>query len=311
MPLFSVIIPLYNKEALIGRTLTSALAQSYTDFEVIIINDGSTDNSKATVLSYNDKRIKYFETENKGVSPARNLGIEKASGKIIAFLDADDYWTKNHLEVLYKLSLDFPAAGMLASRYNIKIGQKKVINPVFVGIDENYRGIVSNPFKASLINRLTVTSAVAVHKHVFDKTGAFNINVTHPEDTELWTKIMLEFPVAISNVVTMEYNFDLPDSWSRKKMKHRKIMDFNQFASYEVHNKSLKAYMDLYRLEYALKFRTEGDLENSAKLYKAVSASNIKPVTKFLMMLPPVVLRNLLFVKHWLHRKGISFSVYH
>ncbi|QYS90674.1 glycosyltransferase family 2 protein [Flavobacterium covae] len=92
--LFSVIIPLYNKENYIYNTLISVINQTYTYFEIIIVNDGSTDKSLEIVKNINDSRIKIFEQNNKGVSSARNLGIKNATGSLIAFLDADDLWKK-------------------------------------------------------------------------------------------------------------------------------------------------------------------------------------------------------------------------
>lgn len=310
MPFFSIVIPLYNKENLIANTLHSALRQTFTDFEVIIINDGSTDDSENVATTLNDSRIIYRKTINQGVSKARNTAIEMATGKVIAFLDADDEWSINHLQELYNLYSDYPEAGMLVSRYTIRIGKGKIIHPVFKNIPIGYRGIVRDFFGESLIYRIATTSAVAIPKDILSGIGGFNENVTHPEDTELWIKIALKYPVAISSRVTMIYNFDLPESWSRKKMAGRKLMDFNQFAEEEKKNKSLKAFIDLYRIEYALKFRIEGDIKNSDKLYKNASPENIHYKTKLLFSLPPFVLRNALRFKHWLHKKGITFSVY-
>src|SRR5690606_35592492 len=111
------IIPLYNKERHIKSTIESVLAQTFQDFEIIIVNDGSTDNSEALVNSISDPRIKYFKQENKGVSTARNFGIEKSSAKLIAFLDADDYWYPNHLNHLKTLFETFPGCGIYATGY--------------------------------------------------------------------------------------------------------------------------------------------------------------------------------------------------
>ena len=103
MSKFSIIIPLYNKEKDIKKTLKSVLNQSFEDFEIIIINDGSTDNSEEIVKSIIDKRIFLYTKNNEGVSIARNYGVEKATSGFIAFLDADDYWHPNHLENLHTL----------------------------------------------------------------------------------------------------------------------------------------------------------------------------------------------------------------
>ena len=97
MPFFSVIIPLYNKENLIEQTISGLLDQSFTDFEVIIVNDGSTDNSLEKINHLIDNRFKIINQDNKGASFARNIGIENSNGNYIALLDADDYWNTNHL----------------------------------------------------------------------------------------------------------------------------------------------------------------------------------------------------------------------
>lgn len=95
--MISVIIPLYNKEAIIERTLKSVLSQDYDDFEVVIVNDGSTDNSAMIVRSFHDKRIRFYTQENGGPSKARNAGVKHAKGDWIVFLDADDELTEGAL----------------------------------------------------------------------------------------------------------------------------------------------------------------------------------------------------------------------
>ena len=99
--LFSVIIPTYNRANMIGKAIDSVLAQTYTNWELIIVDDGSTDNTKDVVQSYNDSRIKYFYQENKGRSVARNYGIELSKGDYISFLDDDDYYLENFLEEFF------------------------------------------------------------------------------------------------------------------------------------------------------------------------------------------------------------------
>ena len=101
--MISVVIPLYNKEKSIAQTLECVLNQTYKDFEVIVVDDGSKDNSAAIVAQFTDTRIHLIRQENGGVSAARNRGIEEAQGKYVAFLDADDVWLTDHLESLVNL----------------------------------------------------------------------------------------------------------------------------------------------------------------------------------------------------------------
>jgi glycosyltransferase involved in cell wall biosynthesis len=102
-PFFSIIIPTYNRAGLILRSVNSVLKQSFSDYELIIIDDGSTDNTEQLILSLNNLRIKYFKTENGGVARARNEGIKNAVGKYVTFLDSDDMVELSHLETAYNL----------------------------------------------------------------------------------------------------------------------------------------------------------------------------------------------------------------
>ena len=115
MPFFTVIIPLYNKENFIENTLKSVLNQNFTDFEVIIINDGSTDKSEEKVFRFKDSRILYFLKSNEGVSATRNFGIEKANAQYIAFIDADDYWYPDFLQEMYRYITLFPEQKVFSS----------------------------------------------------------------------------------------------------------------------------------------------------------------------------------------------------
>ena len=109
----SVVIPLYNKQNCIRETLRSVLNQSYTDFEVLVVDDASTDGSLEVVREFSDKRLRIIEKPNSGVSATRNAGIATAANEWIAFLDADDIWTSFHLETLVKLHEKFPQAEVL------------------------------------------------------------------------------------------------------------------------------------------------------------------------------------------------------
>ena len=139
--MISVVIPLYNKEKSIAQTLECVLNQTYKDFEVIVVDDGSKDNSAAIVAQFTDTRIHLIRQENGGVSAARNRGIEEAQGKYVAFLDADDVWLTDHLESLVNLIRQYSQCRTWSSNYVNNIN----------GTDYN---IILNkiPFKRSSIN---------------------------------------------------------------------------------------------------------------------------------------------------------------
>ncbi len=311
MPKISVVIPLYNKGFIISATLQSVLAQTFTDFEIVIINDGSTDNGVEIISKFQNSRIKLIQQENKGAATARNLGIEKAKGELIAFLDADDYWFPNHLEEIVRLYNDYPNCGIYCSRYTMKISKNKIQNIDYGShLNSDYRGIVKDIFSSSMYYRVALTSALAIPKKIFSPNFIFNPKVSSGQDLELFTKIALEHKVAITNIKTIEYNFALENQLSKTPITKKALLDFNQFKEAELSNLSLKKYLDLYRTEYALQFRIAGDI-NKSKLYLNEITTPISLKTKILLITPVNILKALLKIKHTLKKQGIDFSVYH
>lgn len=311
MPKISVVIPLYNKGFIISETLKSVLVQTFTDFEIVIVNDGSTDNSFEIASHFSDKRIKLLQQENKGVAAARNLGISTATAEFIAFLDADDYWYPNHLEELVKLINDFPNCGMYCSRYQTIIAKNHIINNSFsYSFSDDFRGIVTDFFQASLVNRIATSSSIIVPKNIIMKYNGFNKTITNGEDLELWTKIAIKNNVAINNVISAIYHFEAQNSLAKLKFTKKTLIDLNQFSEVEKQNKSLKKFLDIYRLEYALQFRIAGDLEKSNFYLKDIT-SKIPFKTKILLATPSFILQFLLKTKHLLKKYGVDFSVYH
>ena len=311
MPKISVIIPLFNKGFIISETLQSVLAQTFTDFEIVIVNDGSTDNGFEVVSKFSDNRINLFQQENKGAAAARNLGIEKATGELIAFLDADDYWFPNHLEEIFKLYTDFPNCGMYGSRYLMKISEKKTIKTTYSpSVSNDFRGILPDFFKASKAYRVGLTSAIAIPKRVLQNNFLFNLEISSGQDLELYTKIAIEKSVAITNSFTVEYNFSLDNQLSKTPISQKKLILFEQFHAFESNNESLKKFLDFYRLEYALQFRIAGNTEKSNFYLKDITAE-IPFKTKVLLSTPIFILKLLLKVKHLLKKNGIEFSENH
>ncbi|QDH80094.1 glycosyltransferase family 2 protein [Echinicola soli] len=189
--MFSVVIPLYNKAENIIQTLASVQGQTYTDFEIVIVNDGSTDNSVEKVEEIKDERIKLFHKKNGGVSDARNYGIDKSTNAYIAFMDADDLWKPNYLKVMAQLIKEFPEAGMYNCAHStIYRGKSYDMN------HDIKRGIIENYFKTSLKYVIAWTSATIVRKDVFDKVGGFPVGMISGEDVYTWAKIALQYPVA-------------------------------------------------------------------------------------------------------------------
>lgn len=310
IPTFSIIIPVFNKAEYIEETLKSALKQKYQNFEIIIIDDGSTDESIKKIVQFSDSRITLLKQENKGVSAARNLGIRQAKGELIAFLDADDYWFSNHLEELYQLYIDFPNCGMYCNLYTIKTTEKHFQEVTFRGIEKTFRGIVPNYFYSNKPFRIAWTSVLAVPKTILDFFDGFNDQATIGEDIELWTQIGIHHPVALSSTTTAIYNYHIPFSLSKKRIDSVQLMNFNQFEKEELANKDLKEFLDVYRFFYAIQFKTIGNTKKAYELFKNINKKNIGLQNLFLYFLPSAILKSLYFIKQKLKHLGIEFSTY-
>lgn len=201
--MFSVVIPLYNKEKSIITTLKSVCMQTLKDFEVIVVDDGSIDDSYSVASKVNDKRIRLIQKENGGVSSARNMGIKAAKYPYVALLDGDDYWEPTFLEEQLALIEDFPKAGMWGVNYAFVKGDR--CDPCDQGMGKDFRGYVDGYF-ASSHNDLFCSSSVVVRKDVFEKTGYFDERIASSEDLDMWYRIILSYPVVYYDKVLAFYN---------------------------------------------------------------------------------------------------------
>ncbi|WP_318639785.1 glycosyltransferase family 2 protein [Flavobacterium ardleyense] len=310
MPVFSVVIPLYNKEKYIAQTLENVLKQRFTDFEIIVVNDGSTDASGKIVKSFSDARISYFSTANHGAAAARNFGIEKSTAPYIAFLDADDLWMQNHLEELKKLIDRFPQAGMYCNRYQLIFENGSTYQPSFYGIDDTYEGVVEDYFAASLHYAVASSISVAVPKSIFSEIGNFKKYISSGQDTDMWIRIALHSKIIIGNKLTSSYLHYIEGSLSKTDILQKNIKRFDEYQDHEKSNLSLKKYLDLYRMEYAMQYKMAGASNESKSLYNQISKENLSVKSKALYILPKGILLLLLKIKQLLRRNGIDFSIY-
>ena len=148
--MISVVIPLYNKEQSIASTLQTVQNQTYQDFEIVIVDDGSTDHSVEEVTKVLNPRIRLIHQENAGVSAARNRGIEEAKGEYIAFLDADDEWKPDYLKTQYELTQKYPECSVFACNYEFKDTQGKVTPTIIRKLPfKGKNGILSNYFEVA------------------------------------------------------------------------------------------------------------------------------------------------------------------
>lgn len=206
---FSIVIPLYNKQNAIIATLQSVLAQTYTNYELIVVDDGSKDNSYTIAKQFIDENFKdkgkIIHKENGGVSSARNRGIKEAKYDYIALLDGDDLWEPNFLEEQVQLIQDFPQAAMWGVSIAFIKEHKRYKWEQAMG--NGYRGYVENYF-GTKHNDLFCSSSVVVRKNVFEAVGYFDERIASSEDLDMWYRIILHYPVAFYDKVLAYYNQD-------------------------------------------------------------------------------------------------------
>jgi len=313
MAFFSIVIPVFNKQHDVKKTLDSVSKQTFTDFEIIVVNDGSTDDSESIILAMNEPRLKYFKTENKGISSARNFAISQSHGTVIAFLDADDYWYPDHLKTLHGLYSEFPEAGMFATRYEFVHPNNTIQKIELKAIDENFKGILNDVFAISLRYRPLCTICIAVKLNVFAHTGRFDTSITKNaagEDTDMWIRIALKYPIAYSGKITAQYILGATNRVSRSPTLQRSFAKLDTFKEQEKANYSLSRFLNLYRASYALKYKMAGDTANYKFYYRQITPAGIALKTRLLLMLPAPLLRLLFGFKQMLKTKNIHFTIY-
>lgn len=288
MPYFSVVIPIYNKENFIEDTLRSVLSQSFLDFELILVNDGSTDQSEAKIKQFSDERIKYFVTENGGASKARNFGIEKAAAPFITFLDADDFWYPTFLEEMASAIKKFPNHHIFSAA--IEVETQKVVFPAQYSIEKLSDLEVVNYFDASMKTTVICTSCAAFHRSVFEKVGHFDTTIRSGQDTDMWIRMGLEFPVVFSWKILARYVYD-PNSLSKKREYLNQKMNFSKFETAEKTNPKLKKFIDLNLFSFAIRAKLINDKKNFAIYYQKINRKELPLKKRILLELPQLVLQ--------------------
>ena len=217
--MFSVIIPLFNKSAYIEKAIWSVLNQTYQEFELILVNDGSTDDplppkegsDELRLLNFGAfiKKITIIEQQNQGVSVARNNGAKIAKYDYIAFLDADDWWEPAFLEDMKLLIEEFPQAGIYGSSYfKVKNGKNIQAN---IGVDSWFKSGLINycqVYAKTLYMPLTSISTI-IKRTIFESEYGFKPMLKLGEDFDLWLRVCMKYPVAFLNIPLAYYNQDV------------------------------------------------------------------------------------------------------
>ena len=281
----SVVIPLYNKESSIESTIQSVLKQSYQNFEIIVVDDGSTDNSVDYVKTYNDKRIRLIPKENGGVSSARNEGIRQAQYEYIAFLDADDLWKPTYLEELVKLITDFPEASLWGTGYEFLINNTS--SRAEKSLPDNFRGIIQNPWSSVAHSYCTTTSCC--RRQSLLTIGMFDERISYGEDIDVWWRLMLNYPAAYYNKSLAIYRFDEDNRLMNKQILLEKlyICYFEKYAEYRHNNSQFRHFIDKecmwWLYPYFVKSPDDKDVQ---RILKQINLDEYKWTFKFRFTCP-------------------------
>lgn len=212
---FSIIVPLYNKAPYVCKALESIMSQTFTDWECIIVDDGSTDNSAAIceeflssyTIHHTPYTIRLLKHPNSGVAIARNNGVAASKGEYVCFLDADDWWKPNFLEEMDKLIREYPDAGLYATNY---VYYKAGKTHVALSFDRGYINYAESYLHSAAMP--VWTGAACMPRTVFDEMGGFPIGIKLGEDYLLWAKTAIKYKVAFCEKPLAYYNNDVPAS---------------------------------------------------------------------------------------------------
>ena len=265
---FSVIMPLYNKGPYVTKAIQSVIGQSFHDFELIVVDDGSMDDSYENarrVLESSSVPYKLIHQCNSGVSTARNKGVESSCGQFICFLDADDWWSDLFLERMDRLIEEYPDAGIYGTNYfYVKNGRQRVC---VKGVDTGYIDYCK-VYADGLVMPLW-TGAVSVPKRVFEEQGGFRSFLKLGEDFDLWIRIALKHKVVFLNEPLSFYSQDSDPTWRGiahlTSPRHHMLWNLDYLSEQEAVRPEYKRLIDSLRIHSLFRYYLTKEYRESAR----------------------------------------------
>lgn len=270
---FSVVIPLYNKAPYVAKAIQSVIAQTFTDFELVIVDDGSKDDSAeiAAQVIESHENCHLIKQENAGVSMARNNGVAASHGDYLCFLDADDWWEPTFLEAISKLIKEFPEAGIYGTNYTIVNETKHKTRVAKIGVVEGFENGYINYCQAyaKTMYMPLCTGAVCIPRKVFEEMQGFPKGIKLGEDFLLWIRIALKYKVAFLNKPLAYYNQDV-DAENRgvgrlHKPEDHMLWNLDFLADEEKTNPDYKQLIDNLRTYGLMPYYLSKEYRNAAR----------------------------------------------
>lgn len=283
-PKISVIIPTYNRAHLISRAIQSVLDQTYRDLEIIVVDDGSADNTEEVIKSFKNEKIRYLQhNKNKGASAARNTGIRASRGEYIAFQDSDDEWFPDKLEKQIKaFNNSSPEVGVVYSGFYRVEGDKKI----YVPNDDRFTYKEGNIHGELLKGNFVGTPAVLIKKECFERVKYFDEYIPALEDWELWIEISKHYHFKYIDEPLLN-SYSTPNSVNlnqKNLLKAREIILKNHLNDF---SKSKKILSEHY-FYIAVELCSNGDFKNGRSyLIKAVKTNylNVNAILRLTVLL--------------------------
>lgn len=279
---FSIIIPLFNKFNFLQKSIYSVLQQTYPYFELIIIDDGSTDGSSELVEGITDKRIRLIKQTNEGVSSARNHGISVAKNELLAFLDADDWWDSRYLEYMQNLIVKYTNESLFCSRFATILHGNVIPGHRF--FDSIIKDTTFDLLELAVVkNKLNLplnSSNFIIRKSILKKSGIFDIRIKYYEDYDFFIRISLHSKVAFLNSEPLSfYSQDIPNNnratGSVPPINVHFVYYLEKFNSDEDNHQYLKIYLDRFKLWRLIPYRGVAGLQEEVNRIKStVSLKN-------------------------------------
>ena len=315
MPFFSVVVPLYNKENFVETTIKSILDQTFTDFELLLIDDASTDSSLKIACDLASAKVKIIKhPTNRGLSATRNTGIKAAASQYIAFLDADDCWEPNYLETIATLIKQYPEANLYATNYFEVYSELVALQPK-TKLERNKQNyIIPDFFKSSLKQPIYCPSSFCVSTIVFDSIGLYDERITFAEDVDFNIRANSSFQLAYSNFPLVKYCMYSQNQITQSPLKNKVIPNFDSFEIRAQENANLKKYLDFHRYIFAKMYKIEDILGSyqllKKEIHKNPKISGLNYKQRLLLNAPPPLLKLIVKIKKYLVKKGYRFTSY-
>lgn len=304
MTKISVAIAVYNKEKEVLSTIESVLNQTFPVTEIVIVNDGSKDNSERLILSINDVRIKYIKQENQGAAAARNKAIKHCTNDYIALIDADDKWDADFLKNIVSAIKKYPNEKVFSTAIKVEADVGNSFKSSYNIPTMDAIGVY-NYFEASSKASIIHSSAIVLNKDVFQGIGYFDKDILSGQDTDLWIRIGLKFPIVFIPKYLATYRY-VANSLSYSGVPIEDKLNFEKFSEEEKTNPLLKKFLDLNRYSLAVSAKEVGDREWYNKLSKKIDIKDLNSKQRFILKSPGWSIRAMKNFKTFLAKIGLQ-----